>query len=154
MKLRNVVLAITLVCVSCALRAADDPLAGSWKLNVAKSQFGANPPRSSIVKREALPNGFKSTTDTVEPNGDTLHYTYTAYYDGKDYPVDGDPGRDMVSMKRVSPNIVDTVSKKAGKVTTQTRLRVAPDGKTMTITIKSKNAQGADQTRVQFYDKM
>lgn len=133
---------------------ADDPLMGKWVLNLTKSQYAPGAaPQSSVVTREPLPNGFKSTTHTVYGPGKITHYDYTAFYDGKDYPVLGDPARDMVAMKRVNKRTVDTVSKKNGKVSSNTRLEVAPDGKTMTTTIRIKDASGKEQVRVQFYDK-
>jgi hypothetical protein len=135
-------------------QSGTDPLMGTWKLNVAKSTYAPGAaPESSVVTREPLPNGFKSTTHTVYGPGRITHYDYTAYYDGKDYALEGDPARDQVAMTRVSDRIVDTVSKLKGKISSNTRLEVAPDGKTMTTTIRTKDAAGKEQVRVQFYDK-
>ena len=130
------------------------PLMGTWKLNLVKSKYAPGAaPESSVVTREPLPNGFKSTTHTVYGPGKITHYEYTAYYDGKDYSMEGDPARDSIAMTRVSDRIVDTVSKLKGKVSSNTRLEVAPDGKSMTTTIKTKDAAGKEQVRVQYYDK-
>jgi hypothetical protein len=40
---------------------------------------------------------------------------YTANYDGKDYPVTGNPDWDMVSLKRINANTVEFTRKRAGK---------------------------------------
>jgi hypothetical protein len=151
------VLLMLLFCI-CApgviAQTAGDPLLGTWKLNLAKSQYApGSAPESSVVTRTALPNGFKSVTHTVYGPGKITDYQYTAYYDGKDYPVDGDPARDSISMKRVSERIVDTVSRKNGKVSSLTRLEVAADGKTMTTTIHLQGSAGSGQVRVQYYDR-
>ncbi|MSO20789.1 MAG: hypothetical protein EXQ56_10075 [Acidobacteria bacterium] len=154
----NVAIALCAIAVQAmaqgGAKQSGDALMGTWKLNLAKSKYAPGAaPESSVVTREELPNGFKSTTHTVYGPGKITHYDYTAYYDGKDYLVVGDPARDQVSMKRVSERIVDTVSKKAGKVSSNTRLEVAPDGKTMTTTIRTTDAAGKEQVRVQYYDK-
>jgi hypothetical protein len=51
------------------------PLMGTWKLNLQKSKYAPGAaPESSVVTREPLPNGFKSTTHTVYGPGKITHY--------------------------------------------------------------------------------
>ncbi|OFW37778.1 MAG: hypothetical protein A3J28_01915 [Acidobacteria bacterium RIFCSPLOWO2_12_FULL_60_22] len=144
MPLRTITLILALFCISASLWAADDPMIGNWKLNGAKSKFGSGPPRKSETRRHEPygKDGLKVTNDRVNEQGAPLHITYTAEYDGKDYPVTGDPSRDTVSMKRIDAYTVEGTSKKAGKVTVIFRHVVSKDGKTLTITQRGANAPG------------
>src|ERR1700752_5336098 len=76
---------------------------GTWKLNLAKSKYdpASLAPKSQTTKNEAAPDGVKQTADIVDSTGKMIHTEYTAKYDGKDYPVKGDPNRDTVSVKKV-----------------------------------------------------
>jgi hypothetical protein len=58
---------------------------------------------------------YQSTADGLkmaDPNGES----YDAKFDGKDYPVEGDPGHTMVSLKRISRNPIEEADKRDGKV--------------------------------------
>jgi hypothetical protein len=132
-----------------------DAFMGTWKLNVAKSKYNPGPaPKSTSTKREPSgANGVKYTSDTVTAQGETHHIEYTANYDGKDYPVKGDPTRDMTTLKKLDSHSYEGTSKKAGKVTSTFRAVVSPDGKTMTTTTKGTNAQGQPENNVVVYDR-
>jgi hypothetical protein len=135
---------------------AADMQVGTWKMNLAKSKFSpANlAPKSSTSKiEETADGGIKVTVDAVDADGKTIHYTFTAKYDGKDYPVTGDPNRDMVSYKRIDDSTYDATSKKGGKVTTTTHIVISKDGKTRTLTVTGTNAQGQKVNHTQVYDK-
>ena len=65
--------------------AQSDPLIGTWKLNLAKSNYQAGQaPKSMNVVYEAAGAGIKVTVDTVPADGPAIHYSYTANFDGKD----------------------------------------------------------------------
>jgi hypothetical protein len=135
---------------------AADSQVGTWKLNLAKSTYvPANlAPKSSTTKIEATADGgIKVTVDGVDADSKTVHYTFTAKYDGKDYPVTGDANRDTVSYTRIDANTVTSTSKKAGKVTTTAKAVYSADGKTRTLTVTGTNAQGQKVTNTQVYDK-
>ncbi len=149
---RIFVLALFLVSVS--LGAADDPLIGTWKLNVAKSKYSPGPPpRSTINKYEPSGNGVKFTQDVEDAQGNSTHVEYTAKYDGKDYPSSGNPSRDMVSWTpRTDPSTNDGTIKKGGKVIASFHRAVSKDGKTMTVTVQgTKNGQPYREVHV--FDK-
>jgi len=48
-------------------------------------------------------------------DGSMTHWDFTAKFDGKDYPITGDPDRDMASVKKVDDFTLEVVNKKAGK---------------------------------------
>ena len=59
-----------------AARAADDPLMGTWKLNVAKSKYDPGPPPTSLIrKHEPAPNGIKVTSHATRADGKTFTNT-------------------------------------------------------------------------------
>jgi hypothetical protein len=62
--------------------------------------------------------------------------SYSAKFDGKDYPVEGDPGHTMVSLKRIDASTVIETDKRGGKVTDEIRLAASKDGKTVEVTDK------------------
>jgi hypothetical protein len=57
----------------------------------------------------------------ASPSGES----YDAKFDGKDYPVEGDPGHTMVSLKRISASPIEEVDKRDGKVVAINRMTVA-----------------------------
>jgi hypothetical protein len=152
---RTIFVLFCVLTVSSTLCAQDDPVMGTWKLNLAKSKFIPGPtPKSVTMKREPSgANGIHYVTDTVTAQGATEHVEYTATYDGKEYPVKGDPNRDSISIKKIDAHHYEFTNKKAGKVTASGGGVVSPDGKTLTITAKGINAQGQETNNVQVYDK-
>lgn len=62
--------------------------------------------------------------------------SYHAKFDGKEYPIEGDPGHTMVTLKRVDANTVIETDYRQGKVTDEVRLAASKDGKTIDLTDK------------------
>ena len=60
--------------------------------------------------------------------------SYNAMFDGKQYPVQGDPAKTMVSVKKVNERTVDETDSRDGKVTDEIRLAAASDGRTIHVT--------------------
>jgi phage tail sheath gpL-like len=140
--LASVALAGWLVAVDASAQAGD-PIIGTWTLNVAKSTYEPGPAaKGGTVTFEAAGEGIHVVADMVDGQGNADHTEYTANYDGKDYPLKGVPIADTVSLKRIDANTTERIDKKDGKVV-QTYLRkVAPGGKTMTVTHKGIDAKG------------
>ena len=135
--------------------AQSDPQVGVWKLNLAKSKYSPGPaPKSGTTKIEAVGAGTKVIVDQVAGDGTVRHWEFTANYDGKDSPVTGNnPDADVVARTRTNANTVQTISKKAGKVTTTQTSVVSADGKTRTVTTKGGNASGQQVNNVAVYEK-
>lgn len=133
---------------------AADNLAGTWRLNVSKSKYSAGaPPKSQVTKIEAVDGGIREIVDRVNADGKKVHWEWTVKYDGKDYPVNGDPDRDAASIRRIDDYTVEVVNKKNGKVTTTMRIVVARDGKTRTNAVTGVNAAGQKVDNVLFFEK-
>lgn len=69
---------------------------------------------------------------------DPFGNSYTAQLDGKDYPYKGDPGITSVSLIQVDANTIQETDKRDGKVVYINTMAIAPDGKTMTLTVDDK----------------
>jgi hypothetical protein len=110
---RNVILATLSVALGLA---AADPAIGTWKLNVAKSKYSPGPvPKSATVTYEVSGDGVKRTGETVTADGQTTSFSYTAQYDGKEYPVTGNPNADTIVLKRINDYTSESTLKKGGK---------------------------------------
>ena len=133
---------------------AADPRIGAWKLNVAKSKYRPGPaPQSQTLKIEPAGKGEKVTSEIVGADGKTVTAVYTANYDGKDYPITGNPNSDTVALKRIDKRTTERTDKKGGKVALVLKRVVSADGKTMTVTTKGKNAQGQTVNNTGVFEK-
>jgi hypothetical protein len=127
---------------------------GTWKLNVAKSKYTPGPtPKSQTAVIDAVDGGMKVVSDRVEADGQKVHFEWTAKFDGKDYPVKGDPSRDTVSVKKVDEYSLEITNRKAGKVTTMIKAVYAKDGKSRVETVAGINAKGEKVENVTVWDK-
>ncbi len=113
---------------------ANDPEMGTWKLDVAESQLGPNPPRSIIRVVEPVPDGARVTQHRVAADGKESTGVFTVKFDGKPYPISGDPFVDHLIMKRVSPYEIDGIGRKNGILSIRFVWKVSQDGKTLTYT--------------------
>jgi len=151
-KLSLVLCAILLL--TAAVHGADNFL-GTWTLNVAKSKYDPGPaPRSQTTILEAVAGGTtKERGDRVNADGSKTQWEWTAKFDGKDYPVKGDPDRDTVSLKKIDDNSIEVTNKKDGKVTNTMKIVVAKDGKSRTNEASFTNAKGVKVHNIIFFDR-
>ena len=145
------VLAIVLV-TSLALLAAESPFSGTWKLNAAKSKLPPPGIKSETAVVDADKNGLKFKNDVIVANGQQVKASYEAKFDGKDYPVTGDPSTDSISYQRVNANTLKGTAKKDGKVVETFTVTVSKDGKVTTVEFVD-NSQGKPVKGVAVYDK-
>jgi hypothetical protein len=153
MKIRIILVALVLCFVGAATCFADDPQIGTWKLNEAKSKITSGVPKNHTVIYEASGDNVKVTTEGVASDGKPAHSEWTGKFDGKDYPVTGDPSIDTRSYKKVNDHTLTLENKKDGKVTITGRVVVSADGKTRTVTLTAKDASGKKLTSTAVYDK-
>jgi hypothetical protein len=133
---------------------AADPAIGTWKLNVAKSKYMPGPtPKSATLTYEETADGIKRTGESVDADGKTTSFEYTAKFDGKDYPVTGSDLYDAISLKRINEQTAEGTLKKSGKVVSDARRVVSKDGKVMTLTMTGTNPKGEKMHNVAVYDK-
>lgn len=138
-----------------------DMLAGTWRLNVAKSKFSPGPaPQSNVIKIESVAGGLKLVADGVDSQGRKTHNEYTAKFDGSDHPtkpmLDGKPnpnGADTVSWKRVDDYTYEVTNKQKGKTLTVAKHVISKDGKTRTVTTTGTNPQGQKVDNTTVFEK-
>jgi hypothetical protein len=152
MKTKTIVLTLAL-CVVAVTAAFASPNMGTWKLNEAKSKFPPGASKNTTVVYEAAGDNVKVTVDGVDGDGKPTHNEWTGKFDGKDYPVTGDPNIDMRSYKKVDARTTDLTNKKGGKVTASGRIVVSADGKSRTVTVSGTDAMGMKVKSTAVYDK-
>lgn len=134
-------------------KAVQDPVLGTWVLNVAKSKYTPGPgPKSQRRTYEAHVEGVKATIQTVYADGRSASIQYVANYDGVEYPVTGSPDSDAIALKRIDLYTAEANLMHAGKVMAAVRRVISQDGKTMTITYEGM-WEGQSARNVAVYEK-
>jgi hypothetical protein len=131
---------------------ASDPNMGTWKLNEAKSKFSAGATKNSTVVYSPAGDMVKVTTDGMTGDGKPTQTEWTGKFDGKDYPLAGDPSSTRAYTK-VDDQTMKLVNKKDGKATSSGRIVVAPGGKSRTVTITGTTPDGKKMSSTAVYDK-
>lgn len=153
MKAKTIISALVLCFVAAAVCFASDLQMGTWKLNEAKSKLAPGIAKNHTVVYEAVGDNVKITVDGTDREGKPVHNEWTGKFDGKDYPVTGDPNSDARSYKEVNDRTLQMTVKKDGKVTVTGRIVVSVDGKTRTITTRGTDPMGKKFKSVGVYDK-
>jgi hypothetical protein len=153
MKTRTILLTLAvLLCGAVACYAADANM-GTWKLNEAKSKIPAGAAKNNKVVYEMAGTKIKVTVEGIDADGKPAHNEWVGKFDGKDYPVTGDPASDSRAYTRVNPNTLSMTIKKGGKVTSTGKITVAADGKSRTVSTTGTDANGKRVSVSAVYDK-
>ena len=143
-----VLFAAVAVCV-----AADDAAIGTWKLDEAKSRLVAGMPKNTTVVYTQAGDSMKVVVEGVDAAGKATHNEWTGKFDGKDYPLTGDPTADTRSYKRIDANTLELANKKDGKVVLSGRITISADGKTRTVIVSGTGSGGKKLTSSAVYNK-
>jgi hypothetical protein len=154
MKTRTILLTLVAVfAVVAVCFAAEDVSMGTWKLNEAKSKISAGAGKNITVVYAAAGDSVKVTVDGVDADGKPAHNEWTGKFDGKDYPLTGDPTSDMRAYRRVNDHTLALTNKKDGKLTLTGRVVISADGKSRTATTSGTDAKGNKTRSIAVYDK-
>jgi hypothetical protein len=153
MKTRSIVLTIAVCMVAFAASFAQSPQMGTWKLNESKSKIPAGFMKNTNVVYSAEGDKVKVVTDGTDAKGSAMHTEWVGNFDGRDYPLTGDPTSDNRSYTRVSANELTLANKKDGKATTTGKIVVSADGKTRTLSVHGTDANGKKVSSTAVYDK-
>ena len=153
MKARMLLLTIALCFAGTALSFAQSPQMGTWKLDEAKSKIPAGVVKNTTVIYANEGDNIKVTTDGVGGDGKPMHTEWTGKFDGKEYPLTGDPTADSRSYKMIDEHKLELTSKKSGKETNSGRIEVSKDGKTRTLHLSATDSSGKKVSGVSMYDK-
>jgi len=106
--------------------AGSHAVSGAWRTS-----------KVNTVSNNGLTVTYQGTADGLkmsDPNGNS----YDAKFDGKDYPINGDPGHTMVSLKRIGDRTIEETDKRDGKIVGVYRMTVSADGKSIQATYTDK----------------
>jgi len=153
MKARTIVLTLALCFIGIGVCSAQNPFMGTWKLNEAKSKLAPGTPKNNTVVYAPSGDNVKVTIDGTDGAGNPTHNEWTGKFDGKDYPVTGDPNSDTRSLDRRSAHKIGLVVKKSGKVTNTGTIILSVDGNSRTVILSGTDAQGNKFKSTAVYDK-
>jgi hypothetical protein len=149
-----VAVGLALVLAGTALAQSSNSSLGTWKLNGAMPNVGADSPTSVILKYEAAGAGVKATLEMMGVNGALAHLEFSGDYDGKDNPITGSgQAGAVVALTRLDANTVRLVHKRDGKVILTETAVVSSDGKTMTVTTTGTTPSGTPINGVAVWEK-
>jgi hypothetical protein len=132
---------------------AAEPQMGTWKLNESKSKITPGTLKNTHVVYSNMLGQVKVKSDGIGADGNPVHIEWSGKFDGKDYPVTGDPNSESRSYTKVNDRTLTTTAKKNGKVTVTGQIVVSADGKSRTVTINGTTPKGKKFRNVAVYDK-
>jgi hypothetical protein len=110
------------------------------------TRVAAGPPGSHPISGSWQPGAMTDANDATRTmiyamtaDGFSMHWngqSYHAKFDGRLYPIVGDPGHTKVILRKIDDNTVEETDYRMGKVTDEIRLVASKDGKTIEITDK------------------
>lgn len=100
--------------------AGSHAVSGSWQ-----GQTMAGDDTSTTIRFRETPDGF-----AMEWNGQK----YEARFDGKQYPLQGDAGKTMVSVKKIDASTIEETDYRQGKTADVIRNVLSKDGKSIAVT--------------------
>lgn len=153
MKTKTTGLALAL-CFFGAAACFADPQMGTWKLNESKSKIMPGTRQNTTAVYEAVGKQVKVTVDGTNTDGKTVHTVWTGKFNGKDYPVIGDPTSDACSYTKVNDRTLDFAIMTGGKVAFTGRIVVSADGKSRVLTMTGTTARGEKFKNTIVYDKI
>ncbi|MDQ2975114.1 MAG: hypothetical protein M3R69_06860 [Acidobacteriota bacterium] len=150
---RVILLTLAVLFASATVCLAQNPHMGTWKLNEAKSKFSKGASKNTTVVYEGAGDSVKVIVDGVDGDGNATHNEWTGKFDGKSYPVTGDPTSDTRSYKKINNRTLALTGKKGGKISLNGRITVSANGKTRTVTTTGTDSKGKRFSNKAVYDK-
>ncbi len=153
MKTRTMLFTLAFCLLAAVACFAAENMAGTWKLDDAKSKIPAGVTKNSTVTYTAEGDKLKCSIDGVDGAGKPLHTEWTGKFDGKDYPLTGDPNADSRAITQQDARHYRVTEKKDGKPVAAGTIVMSPDGKSRTVTIRATSAKGQRVTSTAVYEK-
>lgn len=120
----------------------EKPATGSF----IEKRVAAGPPGSHAISGEWLQSSMSDANDALSIvsykltddgfNMNANGQSYQAKFDGKEYPVSGDPGKTQVTVKKLDANTIEETDRRDGKITDEIHLAAGKDGRTIALTDK------------------
>jgi hypothetical protein len=110
---------------------------------IAAGSAGSNA-TSGSWRVQSVDESNAAVTTTWKGSGDGLSMTagtgetWTAKFDGKEYPVTGTYLKETVALKKLGDHAIEVTTKRDGKLYSVEKMTVAPDGTKMTTVVSNK----------------
>jgi len=132
---------------------AQNAQVGTWRLNEARSKLSPSGPKDTKIVYETVGDAVRVTVDGVERDGKRTHNEWIGKFNGRDYPVTGDPNSDMRSYTRIDDRTLGLNIRKGGDDIISGRIQISPNGKTCTVTVRGADPTGKKFRSVSVYDR-
>jgi hypothetical protein len=126
------------------------PYVGTWQLDNSDARFNPGPPpRSETLSFGTDGSGsVQVTLDRTNLDGDPQTIRYAGNVDGKPVPYVGDPAYDSITMTMAKDGAIEGHLWNGGKMLTNNRTFVTPDGKTLNMVIVGVDPNGIHEAHV------
>jgi hypothetical protein len=153
MKRTVILIGLTLFFNAIGVCSAQSLQMGTWKMNDSKSHLAPGTAKNHTVIYEAAGDNVKITVEGTDPAGKAIRHEWTGKFDGKYYPVTGDPTSDTRAYKQVSKRTLTFTAKQGKKVTLSGQVVISADGKTRTVHTTQTDSKGKKVESRVWYDK-
>lgn len=153
MRTRMIVLTVAFCLCGVLASIAQDMNLGTWTLNETKSKIPPGAGKNTNVVYTTEGDSYKGVVEGTDGKGNPTHSEWTGKFDGKDYPVTGDPNVDSRSIQKIDERHYNVTNKKGGKATATGTIEFSEDGQTRTVTINSTDAKGQKVTSSFVFEK-
>ena len=155
MSVRTVSLGLAILIASASLQAQNNPIMGTWTLNLSKSKYVSEPPpRSRTLKFDPVgSSGLRLINDAVMANGEKTHIDETFIQDGREHPLRRSANADTHVNVQFDAYTSQTITKKDGKPVQVLKRIVSQDGRTLTVIVSRTNASGQPVDDIRVFDK-
>lgn len=131
--------------------SAEDPLLGTWHLNVSLSKYKPGPPPKSQTRiYETHRFGIRATVKTVHADGRSTTVQSVYDYDKQEHPVTGSEEVDAIVVTRIDAYTHEATLSHARRENGTFRRVISKDGKQMTVTLRRR---GPEADNVEVYAK-
>jgi hypothetical protein len=153
MKTNAIAFSLTVGLLAASACFAADPYLGTWKLNEAKSKLTPGTIKNTMVTYEAVGDQIRVTAEGIDSKGKPTRSQWIGKFDGRDYPVTGDPNSTARSYKKVDDRTLEMTMTRRGYAAGTGRIVVSPDGKTRTVTTRGTDPKGRNFKNTAVYEK-
>jgi len=156
--LRTALIAASVTILSPAAASAKivaSPLwGGIWQLNSSISKFSSPAGKRSETRVYVVHGNKLSVKATgIDASGKPLQYRYSGAFDGKGYPMLGNPVGDSIALLLETPRRAIATVRKGTVITATATSDVSADGKRLTLKRKTLNGKAAPTIEVLAFDK-
>jgi hypothetical protein len=130
---------------------------GTWHLNLEKSRFapGSRPRSDTRIYEDRGGGVVMSRHTTLDQQGREALTIYVAKFDDKEYPVitKGSSAFSFITFHLIDAYSESFVLTRDGKLAVRGTTSISKDGKTLTMTLNTTNAQGQTGQSIDIYEK-